>query len=361
MQTGFMRKQPVNRMTQRRMSASPSGRDPALLDAPRSGKLWTTPTVMLLAVIVTRLCGPSPAAAGWSAAFPSLDAGARGMALGGNLVAIAEGSEALSWNPAGMLSLEQREVSFTYSDLFGLDLVQHTVVHFAWPFRRHTIRWEEGEIRREALPPPASKALGLSISSLRCGLDEGSYREMQFGLGLAWAVRAGIHAGAAARFQTTQTGHEGPDGSGMAVDVGIQRRWRGLRAGIAGLNLVSTMDWEEPSNAPAGRDSDDPLPPRWSSGLAWSPRGDLATLAVSGDWMHGSFRRVQYATGLEIRPLDPLILRAGWRSRRDAVGERREWSAGMGVIVSGLAIDYAWRESGHDLGDTHRWSASLGL
>ncbi len=348
-------------MTRCGTSASPSGQDQALLRTPRSGILTGTPAVVLLAVLLGILCATPPVSAEWSAAFPALDDGARGMALGGNLTAIAEGSEALSWNPAGMLSLEQREVSFTWSDLFGLDLVQHTVVHFAWPFRRHTIRWEDGEIRREALPPPASRALGMFVSSLRCELDEGSYREMQFGLGLAWAVRAGIHAGATARFQTTQTGHTGPEGSGMAVDVGVQRGWRGFRAGITARNLASTMDWKEPSDAPAGLDADDPLPPRWSSGLAWSPRGDLATLAVSGDWMRGSFSRVQYATGLELRPLDPLTLRAGWRSRLDAVGERREFSAGIGVIVSGLAIDYAWRESGHDLGDTHRWSASLGL
>src|SRR5437870_4781354 len=39
---------------------------------------------------------------------------ARAMALGGAYAALAEGSDAMTWNPAGLAQTQQREVAFSY-------------------------------------------------------------------------------------------------------------------------------------------------------------------------------------------------------------------------------------------------------
>ena len=85
--------------------------------------------------------GPSLAAGPVTGGFPRLDGSARGTALGGNLVALAEGADAISWNAAGLLSVSRREISLTYADLFGLGLVTQSGVQFAWPRRRREIEW----------------------------------------------------------------------------------------------------------------------------------------------------------------------------------------------------------------------------
>ena len=66
-------------------------------------------------------CGAPPAwaldpAAGTSgASFMKVGQGsARAMALGRAYVALAEGSDALTWNPAGLAATQQREVAFSY-------------------------------------------------------------------------------------------------------------------------------------------------------------------------------------------------------------------------------------------------------
>ncbi|OGS35812.1 MAG: hypothetical protein A2506_00120 [Elusimicrobia bacterium RIFOXYD12_FULL_66_9] len=74
----------------------------------------------LLAAVLTAL-GARPvraldSAAGTSgAAFMKVGQGsARAMALGRAYVALAEGSDALTWNPAGLAATQQREIAFSY-------------------------------------------------------------------------------------------------------------------------------------------------------------------------------------------------------------------------------------------------------
>lgn len=88
-----------------------------------------TPLAALTALALALALSARPAraldsAAGTSGAqFLKLGQGsARAMALGGAYVALAEGSDAMTWNPAGLAATQQREFAFSYlRSVQGLD------------------------------------------------------------------------------------------------------------------------------------------------------------------------------------------------------------------------------------------------
>ncbi len=72
--------------------------------------------LLVLALAAARPARAIDSAAGTSAAqFLKLGQGSsRAMALGGAYVALAEGSDAISWNPAGLAVTQQRELAFSW-------------------------------------------------------------------------------------------------------------------------------------------------------------------------------------------------------------------------------------------------------
>lgn len=307
--------------------------------------------------------GEVRAAQSLTGGFPRLDSGARGTALAGNLTAVAEGPEAIAWNPAGLLSLERRELAFTYADLFQLGLVTQSAVQFGWPRMRRELRWEDGTIRRVPLPPPAERVLGLYLSSLRGELgEENHYLEVQAGLAYAWRLPLGVRAGTVYRFLHAESDLKETGARGHALDLGLQRPLGPFRLGLAAANLASTLLWRDGGQGTRpGVDLDEPLAERWSCGLAWSPRRVPLLLTVQGDWSGASFRARQQGAGGEWRPHPVVALRGGFRRREDALGTRSEWSTGLGLAAAGFRLDYGLLTSARDLGLTHRWTAGISL
>ena len=305
--------------------------------------------------------GPSLAAGPVTGGFPRLDGSARGTALGGNLVALAEGADAISWNAAGLLSVSRREISLTYADLFGLGLVTQSGVQFAWPRLRGEMEGKDGRIERRPLPPPADRALGLTMHGLRGELGSDHYVELQGGVALAWSLPAGARTGVCYRFLSSQSGFRSTGGTGHAIDVGLQRDLGPIRIGLAAANLISTTNWKgDPGGTSAGNLSE-PLAERWSAGLAWSARSWPVSVAVQGDWTGAGFAALQRGAGTEwhVHPL--LALRGGFRQRQDILGWRGDWGAGAGLRVGGYRLDYAWQSNDHSLGETHRWTLGATL
>jgi hypothetical protein len=303
--------------------------------------------------------GPAGAGSDVTGAFPRLDSGARATALGGNLVALADGCESIRANPAGLLGLAHREAAFTYSDLFGLGLVTQGSAQVGWPRMRKAVQWEDGRIQRVPLPPPAQQAWGLDVSTLRGDLGAENYVEMQVGLAYAWRMSDRTRAGLAYRLLLAQSGFKDSGGRGHAFDLGLQRPVGPLLLGLQAANLFSTTRWDGNPDGSSYRSLDEPLARRWSLGLAWPApaRGFGATMQA--DWEGDSFRARQTGAAVEWRPVRALVLRAGYRARHDAFEWRSEWSVGLGVSVSGFRLDYGWQPSAYDLGGTHRWSAGI--
>jgi hypothetical protein len=320
----------------------------------------------LLALLAALLLAPGAARGAllYGGGFPSLDSSARGTAMAGNLVALASGSDALYWNPAGLLNLERKEISLTYSDLFGLGLVTHTVAQFAWPHFGSEVRWDGARILNVPLPPPARRAFGLGLSALRGDLGADHYLEAQFAAGYAFRLPGGTQAGVVYRYLRAQTGADTTgDGSGHAIDLGFQHPLGAFRLGFNAANLASWMSWQE-GRAKSGEtipEESDPLPVRWGAGLGWIPKSRPLAATVQMQWAGSAFAHVQTGAGVEWRAVGPLTLRGAFRRRYDDLGGRNEWSAGAGVRVGSFVLDYGWLTNGRDLGPTHRWSAAFGF
>jgi hypothetical protein len=305
--------------------------------------------------------GPARAGGTLTGGFPRLDPGARATALGGNLAAMADGCESIRANPAGLLGLVRREAAFTYSDLFGLGLVTQGSAQFGWPRTRRDVQWVNGRIQRVSVPPPAERALGLDVSTLRGDLTGETYLELQACVAYAWRLTDRTRAGLAYRLLFAQSGFKGSGGDGQALDLGVQRPLGPLTLGLQAANFVSTTRWKGSPDGTRYTGLDEPLARRWSLGLAWQAplRGIAAT--VQADWEGDGFRARQCGAGLEWKPVRALALRAGYRDRQDALGWRAEWSGGFGVTAGGFRLDYGWQPGGHDLGETHRWTAGVAL
>jgi hypothetical protein len=314
-----------------------------------------------LLTLAVGTAGSARASGTLTGGFPRLDPGARTTALGGSLVALADGCESIRANPAGLLGLSRREAAFTYSDLFGLGLVTQSSAQLGWPRARRDVRWENGRIQRVSLPPPAERALGLDVSTLRGDLTGETYLELQAGVAYAWRLTDRTRAGLAYRLLLAQSGFKGTSGDGHALDLGVQRPLGPLTLGLQAANFVSTTRWAGSPDGTRYTALDEPLARRWSLGLAWQAplRGIAAT--VQGDWEGDRFHARQRGAGLEWKPMRALALRAGYRARQDMLGWRGEPSGGVGVTAGGFRLDYGWQPGGHDLGETHRWTAGVAL
>jgi hypothetical protein len=297
---------------------------------------------------------PVRAASEFGSTFLPLETTARGAALAGTNVALASGSEAVCTNPAGLLSLKSREVSFSYSDLFGLGLVSHTVAQFGWPQFRHETRWTNGRIEDVKLPPPALRAFGLAATTLGADLGEDSYHETQVALAYAWHLPAGMQAGASYRFLTASSTIAKVAAHGHAADLGLQRPLGPLRLGFSAVNLLSSVNWDQ--------GLDDVLEKRWALGLAYAPTWAPLQLTLEDKWTGSGWTWLQAGAGAEWRAVGPLTLRAGVRRRRDALPDARtEWGAGAGLVVGGFRFDYGMQSNDRGLDGTQRFSAAVAL
>ena len=63
---------------------------------------------------------PALTFAGERGAFPEIGIGARPLAMGGAFVALAEGNEAIYWNPAGLSKNQNRQLAAMQTSLFGM-------------------------------------------------------------------------------------------------------------------------------------------------------------------------------------------------------------------------------------------------
>jgi len=137
--------------------------------------------------------GPTAAATGYAGEFLALGAGARALALGSAVVALADDATASYWNPAGLLHVAARQLHLTHAERYG-GMVAHDVlsVAAAGDGRRGLgatlVRVGVADIPFTALPdpsqPPASTNRPIVVST------ESS---ADYALYLGYARRLGAH------------------------------------------------------------------------------------------------------------------------------------------------------------------------
>ncbi len=276
-----------------------------------------------------------------AAAFLKIDAGApTAQALGNAYVSIADGPEALFWNPAGAASATTRELGFTYLDylqgykartLAYLQPIGKTIIGVSLNYMDMSgfdFRGEHGELNPEIGTPVRNFVGGLSIA--RGFINQ----KLQIG-GTAKYVTERLYNG---------SGYNNYDNVGF--DVGAKLRlvnWLGL-----GGALVNIGDKEE-------------MP----KGLRLGADLNTRFFTISGEYMKYHDDNARYGVGLEVHIPEDMLqvarfdLRVGYYTRENTgVNTKDSWvekvgleetsrvSFGFGLYSSelfgyGASLDYA--------------------
>jgi hypothetical protein len=245
----------------------------------------------------------------------SLQAGPRLMALGGGGTAVA-GDLWGGSNPATWAGLPSRQLGLFAGQAFQLAELRLGAV-------------------RAAQPLPWMTAV---VGAQSFGFDQ--FRELQFPVGVAREVTLGttraLAVGAEARYTHVSIPGYGSNGAvGLTVGAQVQVV-RTMRVGLQATNL----------NAPA-LGSGDELPRVLQVGLAYQPQ-DAFLLVL--DAVKDVLFPVSYRGGVEVQPVESLILRGG------AATQPTRFTTGLDLHVGRLTVHVA-AERHHVLG----WSPAVGL
>jgi len=301
--------------------------------------------VAALVAVALACAGAGRAAAGSTTGFAFLDlpAGARIAALGGAGAALADGPEALFWNPAGIAPAQavtgsRGRITFDHhesiqkfrQEIVG-GIVQKVGDGLGLAINSH---YTEAIEQRDAL--------GNLLGSF--GADD-----LAVAFGYAATVTPGLRLGGA-----LQWAHEDLGGSGASA-LGISAGGLYALPGAPGLTLgasVRNLGGSPSFKTDTGADGAKvPQPLTVSAGatyghakangFGWRAAADV--LKLKGDAMEGRL-------GIEVSPVPSLSLRAGWMLGQDAA----DLTAGAGIAVGQFDVDYAFVPYHDNLGSSHR-------
>src|ERR1044071_9210601 len=247
-------------------------------------------------IIATTLL-PAWAGSKTGADFLKIPVGARSLGMGQAFSALAEGADALNWNPAGIVPVPGKK------DPTGNLALSHQQLFFG------------NNLDYMAVAIPTSKiALGLSLARLsyanQDGRDEnrnetGSFGANDMAMGAALGMKfSQLRLGSQIKF--IRQSLAGEQASGMALDVGFLSPTPSARLTIGGSvqNLGPAMHFLE---------EQDPLPLILSLGAAYQ---FSAPFLISLD-IHSLPRQneTSISIGTEFSPQNAIVLRAGYLAK----------------------------------------------
>jgi hypothetical protein len=303
--------------------------------------------LLIPCVISARLAGAADA--GTTAAnFLQLGAGPRAIGMGEAHVGVADDAYATWWNPAGLVQVENPEVSATYNNYLEKTAQQYiagalpegrlgTFGASANVFTYGTIAGADaaGQPTNDVSASDVALAASFAHSIFE---DRRKQSHLSFGVTAKW-----IHE----KLDTVSA-------SALAMDAGLHwdagkslgEELEGLRAGVVVRNLGSAMKFDTESFA---------LPRTAAAGLALTRlwRGESMTFAVDGEKPQASAGF--FSGGLEVWTLRTFVIRGGYTTRGDVGNGLR---LGAGIRFQTLEVDYAFANEG-DLGSAHRVGVSF--
>lgn len=266
--------------------------------------------------------------------FLKIDAGARGAALGQSYTALADDSNALHWNVAGLGMVKQFEAG--YQRIVYLDGMSHNYAAFGLPLKG-------GDGMKSGLGL-GFISFGVPAFDSTGGLEpEVSAQDMAVLFGVAFS-RRNVSVGFSGKYILRDIA--GEKARTFAGDAGVMGRPAPFfRFGLTVCNLGAGVRFHE---------EQDPLPTLARAGLAFTILENLShRVLVSTDhtlqFIGSTYRG---GAGLEYQYSQLFSVRGGYYGDHD----RRDYSAGVGLDMDVFRIDYAYLPFG-DLGDTHRISA----
>lgn len=287
--------------------------------------------------------------------FLKIGMGARAIAMGEAYTAVSNDIYSIYWNPAGLVELEDPEVTFMYNKHFQ-DIVQQ-IGGYAQPL----YMWKKSKHSR----------IGRKIGAIGCffnyvgiqdiqgydadGISSGDVKTYDYAGIVSYARKIKVHnkkrnilsMGSNVKFITEKLDKE--SATSYAIDVGAKYKMKLIRKeresdflsfGIGVYNVGSKVKFVKEKKD---------LPRSIRAGVAYINKayGGPLTVAVDGNMPNDN--DFYFSIGTEYWIKNILGLRVGYKSQEDAgIGLR----TGIGIKINIFSIDYAFVPYG-DLGNSH--------
>jgi tetratricopeptide (TPR) repeat protein len=268
-----------------------------------------------------------------TATFLTLGVGGRPSAMGEAYIGLAEGVNALPYNPAGVANLDAAEVSATHAE--WLQGLRYEYVAFAYPLSWGTLG-------------VGVRALTVGGFELRTDPDnpseepEGTFGATDVAVDVSYAYPLSDVLAMGATAKVINQRIHNVSATGVAGDVGVYWAPRpSLSAGLAARNLGPPVTFEEESS---------PLPMTAEVGFGYRlyDRKVILTGAAEKPFKDD----LLYKGGVEYSPFEFISGRVGYVYGLDTLGNTG-LTGGLGVNVAGFSFDFAVAPYG-DLGTTYR-------
>jgi hypothetical protein len=294
-----------------------------------------------------------------SATFLRIGVGARAQGMGGTFVAVADDPSAIYWNPAGLASLQTREVSASHVD-WPAD-VKYDHLTLVLPSRRlgGSIGLQFGALTSRIQETTDLEPFGTG--------NEFTYSDVVVGGSFARRWTDKLLVGAGAKYVREDLGSQvgGPTTNAILFDAGSI-----FYLGLGSIRIAAALTNFGPEMRPGGGytspytgeqrqyDGFDP-PMTFRFGAAFEPvENATQRVTLSMEMGQPADNQLQIQGGAEWSYRHMFALRTGY----DATADLMKFSAGAGFVASfGTlrgALDYAFTDAG-DLGAVQR--VSLGV
>lgn len=307
--------------------------------------------------------------------FLKIGVGARASALGGGYVGLANGADALYWNPAGIAWMPKSQLMVSHSEWFAN--IDHEFLAVAFPmgsvgtFGLSFTALSAPEMEQTTISQPEGTGIFFDVLDIAIG---GTY---------ARRLTDRFSFGVTAKYVYQKLFNE--TASTLVLDLGgyLQTGFKGMRLGMSMSNFGGKMkmdgrdlivSYNPDPNAPGAPPAEAklsteswPLPTTFRVGIAldifgkerqgvFANEAQRLTLTADGNQRNDAAETLNM--GLEYAWNERFFLRGGYRVNHDT----EDYSAGMGVQVPlqtwMIIADYAISNM-NDLGAVHRIGIGL--
>lgn len=286
--------------------------------------------------IIFLLCSTALFAAGETGlAVLKVGVGARATAMGEAFVASSDDASGIYWNPAGSAWIENRQAHFSHNS--WIQGINHNVASLTFPTA----------VGSFGIGLLLNNVEGFERRTIASEEPTGTFSAHDFSFALNYSRKVMDNLSVGANFKFFNEKIYVEDASGYMVDLGARyvTPVSGLVVAGALQNLGFTTEMLEEKIT---------LPQTVRLGAAYAlPFAALKDKALlAADYVQIFDDASHINLGVEVLPVEVISLRSGYQTGFDDKG----LTAGFGLHINWLDIDYAYVPFGHDLGDSHRFS-----
>ena len=298
-------------------------------------RISSSAVLLALAAFAAPQARAQSSAGAESLEFLLLDANARAVGVAGAYTALANDSNALLYNPAGLGRVRMSEATFMHNQYAAGASQQYVGAALKRGFGFQLNYLSVGDIPRTTLANPDGTGSKFNVS------------DTSLGAGYGRAVGPDLSLGAGAKYINESLGDASY--SAYAADFGALYRLPELRNLTLGAALLNVGPGVKVNNAT------EKLPTLIRAGGAYSFRFPRNEAVAALDITKTPLDKPRLSIGFETEIDQSFALRAGFTTRDDAgIGLR----AGVGWKGQNLGADYAFAPLGA-LGTAHRISLTL--